>query len=124
MRSPELHVVRRGSGELISRRYGSLHLLTPREVRLMNLQVLHQTIQAGARTRMHYHSYEEVAVVLEGKVIVRTTDDRDTVELEAGDAMVVPANCPHSFRNEGDAPCRTLIALSPPRSESSIVYLE
>ncbi len=48
---------------------------------------------------MHYHPYEEVFITLEGKATFTIGDE--TVEKEAGQIVIAPANVPHKFVNTG-----------------------
>ena len=55
-------------------------------------------LEAGGRIDSHVHSFEETFYVLDGSLIVETTEA--TVELVAGDYGVIPIGVPHSWRND------------------------
>jgi mannose-6-phosphate isomerase-like protein (cupin superfamily) len=59
----------------------------------------------------HRHDFEEMFSVLEGEVEV--TFRGETLRLEAGETVNVPANSPHGFRNVGDRPARLLCMCAP-----------
>jgi mannose-6-phosphate isomerase-like protein (cupin superfamily) len=56
----------------------------------------------GRTVELHVHPYPETFVLLEGHA--RWTAGAETVELEAGNLLVVPPNTPHGFRNIGEVP--------------------
>jgi mannose-6-phosphate isomerase-like protein (cupin superfamily) len=62
---------------------------------------LHLTdgIAPGGGPRLHRHPYEEVFVVYEGKATYTLGDA--TLEVFAGQIVVVPAGMPHKFINSG-----------------------
>ena len=66
----------------------------------------------GRGPSLHKHDYDEVFVVQEGTATM-TAGDR-TIEVSAGDIVVVPAGQPHAFVNSGTGPLRQIdIHLSP-----------
>lgn len=58
----------------------------------------------GSGAGLHKHPYEEVFVVQEGVVTFTVGDD--TIEVTAGQIVVVPAGVPHKFVNSGTGPLR------------------
>ena len=54
----------------------------------------------GGNVRLHKHPYKEIFIVLEG--ISTFTVGDDTLKAGAGNIIIVPAEVPHKFRNEGD----------------------
>jgi mannose-6-phosphate isomerase-like protein (cupin superfamily) len=61
---------------------------------------LHLTdLAPGQGPRLHRHPYEEVFVLREGQATF-TVDDT-TLEVSAGQIVVVPAGMPHKFFNSG-----------------------
>ena len=56
----------------------------------------------GRTVELHVHPYPETFVLLEGRA--RWTAGEETVELDAGNLLVVPPNTPHGFRNTGEHP--------------------
>ena len=57
-------------------------------------------IPPGGSVRLHKHPYEEIFIIQEGvsSFMVGST----TLEAVAGQIMIVPANVPHKFMNNGD----------------------
>jgi mannose-6-phosphate isomerase-like protein (cupin superfamily) len=58
----------------------------------------------GDGPRLHSHPYEEVFIVQEGRATY--TVGTETLEIHAGQIVVVPAGVPHKFINSGDGPLR------------------
>jgi quercetin dioxygenase-like cupin family protein len=67
-----------------------------------------QTSPPGYRTRPHSHPYAEILTVLEGTGEAWLEGEADTVALEPGVTVVIPARRVHGFRATGDAPLVTL----------------
>ncbi len=57
----------------------------------------------GGGPRLHKHPYEEVFVVQEGTATF--TAGGETIEVEGGQIVVVPAGVPHRFVNSGRGGC-------------------
>ena len=61
---------------------------------------------------LHRHEHEDEAwYVLEGRLGFRSGSD--VVEVDAGDAFLVPAGTPHTYWNAGDGVTRYLIVMGP-----------
>lgn len=60
----------------------------------------------GSGAGLHKHPYEEVFIVQEGVATFTLGDD--TVEVGAGQIVVVPADVPHKFVNSGTGQLRQL----------------
>ena len=58
----------------------------------------------GGSISPHVHSYEESLFVLEGEVVLRTTEA--AVRMVPGDYGMIPVAVPHSLRNESDSVAR------------------
>ena len=66
----------------------------------------------GDGPALHRHDYDELFIVQEGQATM-TAGDR-TIEVSAGDIVVVPAGRPHAFVNSGEGRLRQIdIHLSP-----------
>lgn len=67
------------------------------------------TFGPGGRSGKHVHSHphEEFAFVLRGRVALTLSDERN--ELDAGDAVTLPANAPHRWENLGPEPVEILM---------------
>jgi len=67
----------------------------------------HFTIAPGGRIPRHRHdSIEHEQVVLAGRMVVEL--DERTVEVAAGDCLLIPAGVAHSYANPGTEPVRFL----------------
>lgn len=51
----------------------------------------------GSKVPPHKHSYEQATILLQGKqkVIIKTGEEIQEIEIESGDSYVVPANFEH-----------------------------
>jgi mannose-6-phosphate isomerase-like protein (cupin superfamily) len=56
--------------------------------------------------QLHYHPYDEIFLVLEGRATF-TVGER-TVEVEAGNIVIGPANVPHKFSQAGSESLRII----------------
>jgi mannose-6-phosphate isomerase-like protein (cupin superfamily) len=66
---------------------------------------LHLTdLKQGEGPPLHRHPYEEVFVVHEGQATY--TAGNTTLEVKAGQMVLVPAGMPHKFINAGEGPLR------------------
>lgn len=64
-----------------------------------NVTVLFHASDPGGGARLHVHPYDEIFIVREGRV--RYTVGDETINAEAGDIVLGPANVPHKFTNLG-----------------------
>jgi quercetin dioxygenase-like cupin family protein len=69
-------------------------------------------LEPGGSISAHVHSFEESLYVLEGEVVLRTSEA--AVRLRPGDYGVVPVGVPHALRNEAAATAR-IAAMSAPQ---------
>ena len=58
-------------------------------------------VESGGHTPLHHHNYEHEVYVLEGQAEIETSEGAKPIK--AGDALYVPANSLHQFRNTGGA---------------------
>jgi mannose-6-phosphate isomerase-like protein (cupin superfamily) len=63
-----------------------------------------------APLHLHHHD-DEVWYVVEGKLCVKVGED--TVEAEAGAAVMAPRETPHTYWNPGPGPVRYLLIMTP-----------
>jgi mannose-6-phosphate isomerase-like protein (cupin superfamily) len=56
-------------------------------------------LEHGQGPRLHAHPYEEVFIVQEGHATF--TVGTQTIEVDAGQVVIVPPNTPHKFVNSG-----------------------
>jgi len=71
------------------------------------------TAKTGQGPPLHTHPYVEVAFTLEGRASMTLGDE--TLEVNAGGIVVIPANTPHRFVNTGDATLRQIDIHASPR---------
>src|SRR3954451_4569701 len=70
---------------------------------------------------LHRHDFEESFTVLEGEI--EATFRGETVTLQAGDVVAIPANAPHRFQNRTSKPARLLCICSPAGAEDYFAEL-
>lgn len=68
-------------------------------------------LDPGGSVPSHVHSYEESVFVVEGSVVLQTSEG--AVVLSEGDYGLVPVALAHSWRNESGAPARWAEMLTP-----------
>ena len=56
-------------------------------------------LQPDGGPKLHYHPYDEIFLVLEGRATF--TVGESTLEVEAGNVVIGPANVPHKFSRTG-----------------------
>lgn len=72
-------------------------------------------VPPGGGPPPHRHDFEEMFSVLDGEVEV--TFRGETMTVQSGETINVPANAPHALRNVGDQPARLLCLCSPAGQE-------
>ena len=60
----------------------------------------------GGRVRLHKHPYKEIFIIQEG--LSTFTVDSIILEAVAGQIIIVPADVPHKFMNNGDGQLRQI----------------
>ena len=70
----------------------------------------------GGGPRLHRHPYDETWVVIEGRVTFRAADER--LAAGPGDIVIVPADTPHGFTNDGAGPSKLVRIHANPRFET------
>ena len=60
----------------------------------------------GGSVRLHQHPYKEIFIVQEG--LSTFTVGSTTLEAQAGQIIIVPANTPHKFANSGTVRLRQI----------------
>ncbi|HLJ33519.1 MAG TPA: cupin domain-containing protein, partial [Ktedonobacteraceae bacterium] len=60
----------------------------------------------GRGVELHSHPYEEVFIVQEGEVTFVV--GAETLTINGGNVVIVPAQTPHKFTNSGTTPLRQL----------------
>ena len=77
---------------------------------LFELEVWEQTLEPDAASPVHYHTCEEVVVILSGTG--RLLIDRNEQAVEPGTTLVVPAGVVHQLKSDGPTPMHLIAALS------------
>lgn len=70
----------------------------------MNFSFILVNIPPGSGPRLHSHPYEEVFIVQEGTATF--TVGSTTIEAQAGQIIIAPADIPHKFINSGEGVLR------------------
>jgi len=88
-------------------------LVRPERGGSRNVSVAEAVIEPGQATRAHYHkASDEVYYVLGGKGVVRVGEN--SVAVEPGGCVFIPAGQVHSAGCEGNRPLRVLCICAPP----------
>ena len=72
-------------------------------------------VPPGGGPPPHRHDFEEMFTLLEGELAF--TFRGKTLKVGAGSTINIPANAPHSFRNNSDKPVHMLCMCTPPGQE-------
>jgi mannose-6-phosphate isomerase-like protein (cupin superfamily) len=64
------------------------------------------TAPPGGKVRLHWHDYDEVIIVQEGRALCTVGNEQG--EARAGNVIAIPAGTPHGFTNVGEAPLVTI----------------
>lgn len=73
--------------------------------------VIDMLVHPGGGPAPHRHDFEEMFVLLEGELVANFRGV-ETV-LKTGEAINIPANAPHQFRNSSSEPARMLCICAP-----------
>ena len=86
--------------------------------------VLSNTVQPGAAAPLHRHDYEEIILVEAGKIWVEMDKVRTTAT--PGQCVIIPANAPHAWGNEGAETLRVMFVWNSPEpfAPGKSTYLE
>jgi len=66
---------------------------------------------AAQASAPHVHPGEELVFVIEGRLAVEI--EGEAVALDTGDALHLDPSAAHTYRGEGDAPCRAIVVVAP-----------
>ncbi|MCX5658794.1 MAG: cupin domain-containing protein [Planctomycetota bacterium] len=80
----------------------------------MHLWELAPGVSEGDHIHAGDDNYEETYYFLNGRGVM--TIEGEEVEIQAGDAVLVPPGVDHGFRNTGDEPLRVVLLFGKPRS--------
>ena len=81
------------------------------------------TIDAGARTQLHRHALTEELYHITAGTGLMTLGDA-TLEVGAGDTVLIPPGTPHCIEATGSEPLRILCCCSPPYSHEDTELLD
>ena len=86
--------------------------------------VLSNTVEPGVAVPKHFHEYEEIVLVEEGRVWVELGDER--VSAVPGQAVIIPPRTPHAWGAEGPGIARVLFVwpVLDPFAPGKSTYLE
>jgi quercetin dioxygenase-like cupin family protein len=79
----------------------SMRLLVSRDDGAPTFSMRMFEVEPGGHTPLHQHNYEHEVIILAGEGQLVTSDSDDSRPVAAGDAVYVPANELHRFRNSG-----------------------
>ena len=116
-------------GLLFERGYGWIKIFASWRNGFAHLTVGRIYIQPHARTRFHYHHFEEMIFVVKGSIMAEIGNGPDlkdvrNILLEEGSILILRSNVPHRFVNVLDCAAELLMAISPHRDERKVFYLE
>ena len=79
----------------------------------------------GARAKVHLHASHETAIYLiAGSVsVLHGPDLKHRTEMEAGDYLYIPADCPHLPVNTGQVEAFAVLARTDPNEQESVILL-
>ncbi len=82
-------------------------------------------IPAGGRAKTHLHASHETAIYLiEGNVsVLHGPGLAHRTEMQAGDYLYIPADCPHVPINTGSVEAFAVLARTDPNEQESVVLL-
>ena len=76
-------------------------------------------VPPGGGPPPHRHDFEEMFTILEGEIVFIFRDGKSI--LQTGETINIPANAPHSFRNQTKQPARLLCLCSPAGQEEFFI---
>ena len=94
---------------------GSLvrEIVHPKHIAVRSLSLAEAVLEPGGSTAVHYHTdSEEVYYVLQGSALLMIAGEE--AEIEAGQAVLIPANHRHRIINTGSEDLVFLCVSSPP----------
>ncbi|MCW2719659.1 cupin domain-containing protein [Pseudonocardia sp.] len=108
-------VVRAGDRKRLAHPAGSLddYLLTPPGAK--TLQIIYSVVAPGDGSGEEPYTHpadEECVIVIVGQLVV--TAGGEEYLLEEGDSLLLDPRLPHSYRNPGQVPARSIWVMSPP----------
>ena len=79
-----------------------------------SMMVLNE-LMPGSRPSLHHHPHEQMVYIVEGTCRFVLGDE--TLDLEAGDVVLIPPDVPHSLEVTSDIPVLNLDVFSPIRED-------
>ena len=89
-------------------------LISPKITDVKNFVMIYNEIEEQGGVKMHEHAAEHGYFVMEGKMLLCIGKEEKEVEAEAGTAIYIPSDVPHSFRSIGKDKLRLIMIYSPP----------
>jgi uncharacterized RmlC-like cupin family protein len=81
----------------------------------IHLSMAHGVVPLGANSTRHYHPFETAVFIISGKArSCFGLHDEESVDIEAGDFVYIPAYLPHSTANIGSTPLEYILARAAP----------
>lgn len=81
-----------------------------------NMNILHARFEPGASNVRHSHPHEQIVFVFRGTITQHVGDE--VIEMDAGDALLIPGGTPHDSENRSDEPVELVEIFSPPKLHS------
>ncbi len=100
-----------GSGQGVIREFG----ISQSSAGSRHLSMAYGVVPAGATSTRHSHPFETAVFVISGRARAYFgLNDEESVDMEAGDFLYIPADLPHSTANIGDTPVQYVLARAAP----------
>ena len=100
-----------GSGQGVVREFG----ISRTSAGSSHLSMACGVVPAGATSTRHSHPFETAVFVISGRARAYFgLNDEESVDMEAGDFLYIPADLPHSTANIGDTPVQYVLARAAP----------
>lgn len=98
----------------------TMRLLLGRRDGVPNFAMRLFELSPGGHTPLHQHNYEHEVFVLQGQGhLIRSSDGSDSQPICAGNALFIPANQIHQFRNTSDSVLKLLCLIPTHYSDAS-----
>ena len=100
-----------GSGQGVIREFG----ISRSSAGSSHLSMAYGVVPAGATSTRHSHPFETAVFVISGRARAYFgLNDEESVDMEPGDFLYIPADLPHSTANIGDTPVAYVLARAAP----------
>ena len=100
-----------GSGQGVIREFG----ISRSSAGSSHLSMAYGVVPAGATSTRHSHPFETAVSVISGRARAYFgLNDEESVDMEPGDFLYIPADLPHRTANIGDTPVQYVLARAAP----------